>query len=78
VDAAGRARLIEYSDTAIRERAHRLFQSDTSDLAKLVQSYQNVVYMAGNPARGKAKFELWKRPIGAIVRERFLSPQEVS
>ena len=57
VDAAGRARLIEYSDTAIRERARRLFQSDTSDRAKLVQSYQNVLYMAGNPARGKAKFE---------------------
>jgi putative heme-binding domain-containing protein len=48
---------MQYSDTAIRERARHLFQSDTSDRMKLVQDYQGVLKMAGNPARGKTKFE---------------------
>ncbi len=57
VDAAGRARLMQYSDTAIRERVRHLFESDTSDRMKLVQDYQSVLKMAGNPERGKTKFE---------------------
>jgi putative membrane-bound dehydrogenase-like protein len=57
VDAAGRARLMQHSDTAIRERARHLFQSDTSDRRKLVQDYQSVLKMVGNPARGKTRFE---------------------
>jgi putative membrane-bound dehydrogenase-like protein len=57
IDAAGRARLMQYSDPAIRERARRLFQSDTSDRVRLVQAYQGVLKMVGNPVRGKTKFE---------------------
>ena len=57
VDAAGRARLMQSSDAAIRERVRHLFESDTSDRTKLVQDYQGVLKMAGNPARGKTKFE---------------------
>lgn len=57
VDAAGRARLMQNSDSAIRDRARHLFQSDSSDRMKLVQDYQGVLKMAGDPARGKTKFE---------------------
>lgn len=57
VDAAGRARLLQYSDRTISERARRLFQSDTSDRMKLVESYHDVVKMAGDPRRGKEVFE---------------------
>jgi putative membrane-bound dehydrogenase-like protein len=57
VDAAGRARLMQYSDARIRERARHLFQSDTSDRMKLLHDYQSVLKMVGNPARGKTRFE---------------------
>jgi putative heme-binding domain-containing protein len=48
---------LQYSDGTISERARRLFQSDTSDRTKLVESYHDVVKMAGNPRRGKEVFE---------------------
>lgn len=57
LDAAGRGRLTQYPDAAIRERARHLFQSDTSDRMRLVQDYYGVLKMVGNPARGKTKFE---------------------
>ena len=57
IDAAGRARLKQYPDIAIRERALHLLQTDTSDRVKLVQDYQGVLKMASSPGRGKTKFE---------------------
>jgi putative heme-binding domain-containing protein len=57
IDAAGRARLEQYPDIAIRERALHLLQSDTNDRVKLVQDYQGVLKMASSPGRGKTKFE---------------------
>jgi putative membrane-bound dehydrogenase-like protein len=57
IDAAGRARLLQYPDRAIAERAHSLFQSNSTDRMKVVQSYQGVLKMAGNPSQGKKVFE---------------------
>jgi putative heme-binding domain-containing protein len=57
VDAAGRARLLEYPDRAIAERAHALLQSNTGDRMKVVASYQGVLKMTGNPVQGKKVFE---------------------
>ena len=57
IDAAGRARLLQYSDRSIAESARQLFQSDTSDRAKVVESYRDVLQMAGDPAHGKKAFE---------------------
>jgi putative heme-binding domain-containing protein len=57
VDAAGRARLLQYPDRAIAERARALFLSNNSDRMKLVESYQGVLKMTGSPARGKKVFE---------------------
>jgi putative heme-binding domain-containing protein len=57
IDAAGRARLLQYSDRSIAESARRLFQSDTSDRLKVVESYRDVLQMDGDPKRGKKAFE---------------------
>jgi len=57
VDAAGRARLLQYPDRAIAERARPLFQSNTSDRMKVVANYQGALKLTGNPAHGKNVFE---------------------
>ena len=57
MDAAGRARLLEYPDRAVAERARALLQSSTSDRMKVVASYQVVLKMTGNPVHGKKVFE---------------------
>ena len=57
VDAAGRARLLQYPDRLIAEHARTLFQSNTSDRMKLVSNYQDVLKMTGDPAHGKKVFE---------------------
>lgn len=57
IDAAARARLLQHSDPAIAERAHRLFRSDTADRMRVVESYRDVLKMTGNPTNGKKVFE---------------------
>jgi putative membrane-bound dehydrogenase-like protein len=57
IDAAGRARLLQYSERSIADRAGRLFQGATSDRAKVIDSYRDALKMAGNPEHGKKKFE---------------------
>src|SRR4029079_707216 len=57
IDAAGRARLLQYSDRSIADRAGRLFQGATSDRAKVIDSYRDALKMIGNPDHGKKKFE---------------------
>jgi putative membrane-bound dehydrogenase-like protein len=57
IDAAGRARLFQYSDRSIAESARRLFQSDRSDRASVVERYRDVLQMDGDPAHGKKAFE---------------------
>jgi putative heme-binding domain-containing protein len=57
VDAAGRARLLQYPDISIRERARSLLQGNNSDRMKVVANYQGVLKMTGNPESGKKVFE---------------------
>jgi putative membrane-bound dehydrogenase-like protein len=57
VDAARRARLLQYPDPATAQRAHALFQGNTSDRMNVVESYRGVLKMTGNPALGKKVFE---------------------
>ncbi len=57
VDAAGRARLLQYPDRAIAERARALFQSNSDDRMRVLANYQGVVRMTGNPAHGKKVFD---------------------
>ena len=57
VDIAARSRLMDDSDTSIAQRARRLFQDASSDRAKVVDSYRDVVRMSGDEKRGKAAFD---------------------
>jgi putative membrane-bound dehydrogenase-like protein len=57
VDTAGRARLLQSPDRAIAERARALFQSNSSDRMKVVEGYQGVLKLTGNPAHGRKVFE---------------------
>ena len=57
VDVAARSRLMDDSDSSIAQRAHRLFQDASSDRAKVVESYRDVLKMSGDEKRGKAAFE---------------------
>jgi putative heme-binding domain-containing protein len=57
IDAAGRARLLQYPDPSVADTARRLFQTNTGDRAKVVQTYRDVLTMAGNLVHGKQVFE---------------------
>ena len=57
VDSPGRARLLQYPDRVIAERARTLLQSNSSDRMQVVASYQGVLKMTGNSAHGKKVFE---------------------
>lgn len=57
LDVAARARLYEHPDGQIAQRARRLLQGETSDRAKTVESYRDVLKMTGDVARGKKAFE---------------------
>jgi putative heme-binding domain-containing protein len=57
VDTAARSRLMDDSDHDIARRARRLFQDQSSDRAKVVESYRDVVKMSGDEKRGKAAFD---------------------
>ena len=57
VDIAARSRLMDDSDTSIGQRARRLFQDGSSDRAKVVDSYRDVLKMSGDERRGKVVFD---------------------
>jgi putative membrane-bound dehydrogenase-like protein len=57
VDIAGRSRLMDDPDRSIADRARRLFQDQSSDRAQVVQSYGDVLKLAGDEQRGKKVFD---------------------
>jgi putative heme-binding domain-containing protein len=57
VDLAARSRLMDDPDPAITRRAWRLFQDASSDRAKVVESYRDVLRMSSDDRRGKRVFE---------------------
>src|SRR5579864_5568331 len=57
VDVAARSRLMDDADTSIAQRARRLFQDQSSDRAKVVESYRDVLKLSGDEQRGKKVFE---------------------
>jgi len=57
IDTAVRARLLEDSEPDIAQRASRLFQNPSGDRMKLIESYRDVLKMAGDRERGKKIFE---------------------
>jgi putative heme-binding domain-containing protein len=44
-------------DPAVAQHARRLFQDATSDRAKVVESYRDVLKLSGDEARGKVVFD---------------------
>ncbi len=56
LDLAERARLISNPDPAISAEARKLLQSDTSERAKVVAAYQDVVKLTGHEDHGKLVF----------------------
>jgi len=57
IDVAARSRLMDDSDPGIAQRARSLFQNASSDRAKVVESYRDVLKMAGEERRGKKVFD---------------------
>jgi putative heme-binding domain-containing protein len=57
VDVAARSRLMDDSDPSVAQRARSLFQNSSSDRAKVVENYHDVLKMAGDEARGKKVFD---------------------
>jgi len=57
VDIPARSRLMDDSDRAIAQRARKLFQDQSSDRAKLVESYRDTLQLSGDEARGKKVFD---------------------
>jgi putative membrane-bound dehydrogenase-like protein len=57
IDTAVRARLLEDSEPAIAQRASRLFQNPDGDRTRLIESYRDVLKMAGDREKGKKIFE---------------------
>jgi len=57
VDIAARSRLMDDSDPSISQRARSLFQNASSDRAKVVENYHDVLKLAGDEGRGKKVFD---------------------
>jgi putative heme-binding domain-containing protein len=57
VDVAARSRLMDDTDAAIAQRARKLFQDQSSDRAKVVENYRDVLKMSGDEGRGKKVFD---------------------
>ncbi|HWB95623.1 MAG TPA: HEAT repeat domain-containing protein, partial [Bryobacteraceae bacterium] len=57
LDLPQRARLISNPDATVAKEARQLIQSDTSERAKVVASYQDAVKLNGNVDHGKAVFD---------------------
>ena len=57
VDVAARSRLMDDPDASIAQRARNLFQNTSSDRAKVVADYRDVLKMAGDEKNGKKVFD---------------------
>ena len=57
IEAGARDRLLEHPDPALRERARRLFLSQSGDRPKVVEAFHSVVNLSGDLNRGKQAFE---------------------
>lgn len=57
VDMAAQARLLENGDTELAKKAKALFTSGSSDRAKIIEGYKEVLALNGDPVHGKAVFE---------------------
>jgi putative membrane-bound dehydrogenase-like protein len=57
VDIAARSRLMDDSDASIARRARQVFQDQSSDRARVVEDYRNVLKLSGDERRGKAVFD---------------------
>lgn len=57
VDIAARSRLMDDPDPSIAQRARNLFQNASSDRAKVVENYRDVLKMAGDERNGKKVFD---------------------
>ena len=57
IDAPAEARLYDNADPAIAKKARALLQNATSDRAKVVEAYHDVVNLRGNAAHGKQLFD---------------------
>jgi putative membrane-bound dehydrogenase-like protein len=57
VDIAARSRLMDDPDASLAQRARNLFQNTSSDRAKVVENYRDVLKMAGDERSGKKVFD---------------------
>jgi putative heme-binding domain-containing protein len=57
VDAVARARFLNHPDSAVVERARKLFERNTTERAKVVQAYLDVLQMKGDVQSGKKVFQ---------------------
>jgi len=57
VDVAARSRLMDDPDSSIAQRARNLFQNASSDRAKVVENYRDVLRMGGDERSGKKVFD---------------------
>ena len=57
LDVAARARLLEYPEAAIAERARRLFGAQDGDRAKAVDAYRDALRLPGDVTRGRKAFD---------------------
>jgi putative membrane-bound dehydrogenase-like protein len=57
VDIAARSRLMDDTDVSIARRARHVFQDQSSDRAKVVESYRDALKMSGDEGRGKQVFD---------------------
>ncbi len=57
IDIAARSRLMDDADPGIAQRARSLFQNTSSDRARVVENYRDVLKMAGDEQRGKKVFD---------------------
>ena len=56
VDARHRQQLLQHSDAAIQARARELFSETSSSRQAVLDSYQDVISLAGDPSNGKVLF----------------------
>ncbi|MEX2262443.1 MAG: PVC-type heme-binding CxxCH protein [Bryobacteraceae bacterium] len=57
IEVAARARLIEFPDSRIAERAKRLLHSQEGDRLRVVESYRDALQLRGDVESGKRAFE---------------------
>jgi putative heme-binding domain-containing protein len=57
VDIAARSRLMDDTDPSIARRARQVFQDQSSDRAKVVENYRDVLKLSGDEGRGRPVFD---------------------